>query len=169
MRVEIKTILRKTGDSFEFEAIGRPEEIALSFPGYEFSEPVKFDGVVSNAGNDVFVIKGVVAAGWTSHCARCLSEVVSQIEAEVDVTFRPQNPRDPGLKGSVDPEEEYTYSGYAIELDRALRDSLILALPFRVLCGSDCKGICGQCGQNRNENDCGCSAGSENGTSFFEE
>jgi len=169
MRVEIKTILRKTGDSFEVEAISRPEEIALSFPGYEFSEPVKFDGVVSNAGNDVFVLKGIVAAGWISHCARCLDEVVSRIEAEVDVTFRPQNQRDSIPKELIDLEEEYTYTGYSIELDRALRDSLILALPFRVLCGLDCKGICGKCGQNRNVKDCGCSVDRENGTSLFEE
>ena len=169
MRVEIRTILRKTGDSFEFEAAGSPEEMALSFPGYEFSQPVRFMGAIRNAGNDVFVIEGVVTASWISHCARCLVLVVSQIEAQVDVSFRPQNSKDPCPGENVDPEEEYTYTGYSIGLDRALRDSLILALPFRLLCGPDCKGICGLCGQNRNEQDCGCDTGNENGTSLFEE
>ena len=168
MRIDIKTISRKMGASLEIETIGRPEEIALSFQGYEFSQPVEFDGVVSNAGNDVLVLKGIAATEWTSRCARCLTEVTSRIAADVDVTFRSQNHRDQFAAEDADPEEEYPYEGYSIELDRTLRDSLILALPFRILCREDCKGICGQCGAYLNEKDCQCNVGHENGTSLFE-
>lgn len=169
MRIDIKTISRTIGASLEIKTIGSPEEIALSFPGYEFLQPVEFDGVVSNAGNDVLVLKGIVGTEGTSRCARCLREVVSRIEANVDVPYASQYHRDRTTLEISDPEEEYTYTGYSIELDRALRDSLILALPFRVLCGADCKGICEWCGGDLNEKDCKCSVVHENGTSLLEE
>lgn len=168
MRVDIKTISRNIGASLEIKTMGRPEEIALSFQEYEFSQPVEFDGVVSCADKEVLILKGIVSTVWTSRCARCLKEVVSRIEANVDVAFKSQYHRDPHTEDDADPEEEYTYEGYSIELDRALRDSLILALPSKVLCSSDCKGICEWCGANLNEKDCKCKAEHENGSSLFE-
>ena len=167
MRIDIKTISRNVGSSLEIKTIGSPEEIALSFPEYVFSQPVEFDGAVTNTGNDTLILKGIVSTTGTSRCARCLKEVVSRIEANVDVTFTSQYHRDQTAQELQDPEEEYTYTGYSIVLDRALRDSLILALPFRVLCSEDCKGICEWCGGNLNEKDCKCNAGHENGASLL--
>jgi len=167
MRIDIKTISRNIGASLEIKTIGRPEEITLSFQGYEFSSPVEFDGVVSNAGNDVLVLKGTVGTAGISRCARCLKDVVSRIEANVDVTFKSQYRRDQTAQEMSDPEEEYTYEGYSIVLDSALRDSLILALPFRTLCSADCKGLCEWCGGDLNERDCKCNVAHENGTSLL--
>ena len=168
MRVDIKTISRDIGASLEMKSIGTPEEIALSFQGYEFSQPVEFDGVVNNAGSEGFVVKGIVSTGWTSPCARCLAEVASRMEADVDVIFKSQYLREHNTQDATDPEEEYTFQGYSIELDHALRDSLILALPFRVLCTDDCKGICRRCGANLNEVKCGCGAAHKDEMSLLE-
>ncbi len=158
MRIDVKAISRTTGASLEIETIGRPDEIALSFPGYEFSSPVKLEGVVSNAGKEGFVVKGTVRAEWTSQCARCLTEVVSHTEAELDVLFRSSYQKDQTAQDNADPEEDYTFQGFSLVLDRAVRDSLILALPSRVLCREDCAGICAGCGANRNSERCRCDA-----------
>ena len=45
---------------------------------------------------------------------------------------------------------------YQIELDRIVREDIILDLPSKLLCGDDCKGLCPICGRNLNEGDCGC-------------
>jgi uncharacterized protein len=169
MRVDIKTISRITGASLEIKATGRPEEIALSFQGYEFSQPVEFDGVVSNTGNEGFVVKGIVSTVWTSRCARCLEEVISRIEADVNVAFKSLHHRDASAQDNTDPEEEYTYQGYSIELDQALRDILILALPYRVLCSENCMGICRWCGTNLNDKDCKCDAAHKDEVSLLED
>jgi len=169
MRVDIKTISRNIGASLEINTTCSPEEIALSFQEYEFSQPVEFDGIVSNTDKDVLVLKGIVSTVLESKCARCLKDVVLQIEAKIDVTFRARYSRDPQTQDNADPEEEYTYEGYSIELDRVLRDSLILALPYKVLCVESCKGICEWCGGNMNERDCKCKDQHESGKSLFEE
>ena len=43
-----------------------------------------------------------------------------------------------------------------MDLTDALRESLLLAIPARVLCKPDCKGICPVCGADRNVTDCHC-------------
>jgi uncharacterized protein len=50
----------------------------------------------------------------------------------------------------VRPEEE------RIDLDQALRDAILTALPDRFFCRDDCRGLCDQCGQDLNEGSCDC-------------
>ena len=43
-----------------------------------------------------------------------------------------------------------------INLEDEIRQSLILNIPLKPLCGKDCKGLCPQCGRNLNTGLCGC-------------
>lgn len=142
MLVDIKAVLRNVSTTLDIKTRNSPEEIDLSFPGFEFSHPVDFEGVISSDNNGVLSLRGKVSTVWTSRCARCLDEVSSVLEADVDVTFRPQGPRERFKQEDVDSDDEYTYTGYSIDLDTPLREILIPALPTKVLCNPDCKGIC---------------------------
>ena len=44
----------------------------------------------------------------------------------------------------------------------ALRQAALTALPYRLLCRPDCKGLCPICGVDRNETDCSCEMNTEN-------
>src|SRR5205814_8075012 len=48
------------------------------------------------------------------------------------------------------------YEGVGLELNDVLREFVLLALPMQRLCSENCKGICPECGQNRNQNECSC-------------
>jgi len=48
------------------------------------------------------------------------------------------------------------YEGDGLELNDVLREFVLLALPMQRLCSENCKGICPECGQNRNHNECRC-------------
>jgi uncharacterized protein len=48
------------------------------------------------------------------------------------------------------------YEGEGLELERVLREQILLALPMQRICREDCKGICPVCGQSRNVVACGC-------------
>src|SRR5699024_11691418 len=48
------------------------------------------------------------------------------------------------------------YNNRHINLERAVINEVILALPMKSLCSSDCKGICQKCGKNLNEGKCDC-------------
>lgn len=43
-----------------------------------------------------------------------------------------------------------------IDLGVLLREQIYLALPARVLCRSDCRGLCQQCGTDLNDARCSC-------------
>jgi uncharacterized protein len=48
------------------------------------------------------------------------------------------------------------YQGEGILLEDVLHEQLLLALPLKVTCREDCKGLCVHCGKNLNEEQCGC-------------
>ena len=51
------------------------------------------------------------------------------------------------------------YQDDAIDLGEMLREQFYLAVPMKPLCRDDCKGLCPQCGTNRNTGQCSCTQG----------
>ena len=89
----------------------------------------------------------------TSRCAKCLEPVELAITAEMDALFsRQPDPDDPDL---------YTFEGSKADLTDAVRDALLLELPYRFLCSEDCKGLCPSCGTNFNLGRCDCKTDEE--------
>ena len=55
----------------------------------------------------------------------------------------------------ADLETDY-YPGEGLDLRPLLAEQVLLDLPMKPLCGEDCRGLCAQCGANRNLEDCDC-------------
>ena len=54
-------------------------------------------------------------------------------------------------------EEELSVSvfdGQALDVDEIVKEQILLAVPTRMLCREDCKGICPECGADRNTGEC---------------
>ena len=49
-------------------------------------------------------------------------------------------------------------SSFSSSLTALVSEDAYLAIPYRMLCREDCKGLCPRCGKNLNEGPCGCSA-----------
>ena len=45
---------------------------------------------------------------------------------------------------------------YKLDLDFVIREDILLEFPSKILCKSDCKGICQRCGKNLNLGACNC-------------
>jgi uncharacterized protein len=91
-------------------------------------------------------------------CDRCLETAVVPVDRTFELMYVPADEAASGGEDEVDQAgiEVGYYDGPGIELNDVLREVVLLALPMQVVCSSDCKGICPQCGQNRNQKDCGC-------------
>lgn len=91
-------------------------------------------------------------------CARCLEPVSHPLGGEFDLLFRPlgadAGPTERAL-GAPDTEIGY-YQGEGLVLEDVLREQVLLALPARSLCRTDCKGLCPRCGRNLNTESCTC-------------
>ena len=49
------------------------------------------------------------------------------------------------------------FSGDGVNLSDIVREQVLLAVPMKVICQPDCRGLCPVCGANRNVRQCDCS------------
>ena len=112
---------------------------------------IRLDGVVESV-VDGLLVRGVVSADLAMACARCLTELSEHVAVDVVELFT-----DPAsAEAADDVDAGYEIGDGTIDLDTLLRDALVPAVPYRPLCSDDCKGLCAQCGANRNDTDCNC-------------
>ena len=91
-------------------------------------------------------------------CARCLEPVVEDISRNFDLYYRPlaSVAKDEVIKLNDDDTEIAFFSGEGLFLADVLAEQVNLSLPMKVICRSDCRGLCPQCGANLNHEDCRC-------------
>ena len=103
-------------------------------------------------------LRGRLSAGLELSCARCLEPVPQQVERSFDLLYRPLGTdagRDELSVTDAEAEIGY-YQGGGILLEDVLREQVLLALPLKITCRQDCKGLCPQCGKNLNQDACSC-------------
>jgi uncharacterized protein len=81
-------------------------------------------------------------------CVRCLNEFSQRMHWDFTelFAFKKENVTDSDL---LMPEDAH------IDLQPLMREYALLEVPINPLCKPDCKGLCIECGENRNEVDCG--------------
>jgi uncharacterized protein len=90
------------------------------------------------------LVSGTVRAVATGECGRCLDPVEIPITAElVELYAYPGDDKD---GGGPDEDEVSRLEGDFIPLEARLRDAVVLALPLRPVCRTDCPGLCATCG-----------------------
>ncbi|MDQ2842969.1 MAG: DUF177 domain-containing protein [Acidobacteriota bacterium] len=91
-------------------------------------------------------------------CDRCAEAANYSIENHFDLVYVPATETIAGGEDEIDEAstEVGYYDGNGIELNDVLREVVLLAIPMRLVCNEDCKGICPVCGQNRNQVECDC-------------
>ncbi len=99
-----------------------------------------------------FLLGGSLTAAGRAECSRCLKEFPFRWEVPVELQVLCDVDTDEGewdtlvirqRKGEVD-------------LRETLQESVVLALPQAPLCTEDCRGLCPDCGVDRNEIACDC-------------
>jgi uncharacterized protein len=104
-------------------------------------------------------LRGRLLAGLELQCARCLEPLRQDVKREFELLYRPLGAdagRDELSVTDAEAEIGY-YQGDGLLLEDVLREQVLLALPLKVTCSEDCKGLCPQCGKNLNQEQCSCS------------
>lgn len=153
----IVEVFQNQNKSIDFELNFEPLEIDLQSDFARLSGNIEFSGQVRVLDERLFV-EGEIKAGVELNCHRCLREIpknleipvrIAYIKAEDDTPEEEQKLLDENLEVSI-------FEGDRIDLSRTAGEQIALALPTRILCGEGCKGLCEQCGGNRNLVDCKC-------------
>jgi len=157
----------------------QPLDFAENFPPgvIDFGSEVRQSGPLKTSGHAEIVeehhgkhqvikdlrVRGRVSAKLELQCARCLDPVSQDVNREFELLYRPLGidaGRDELSVTDAEAEIGY-YQGDGILLEDALREQVLLALPVKITCRDDCKGLCPQCGKNLNQEQCSCSTSVE--------
>ncbi|RBP99245.1 YceD family protein [Bifidobacterium xylocopae] len=161
--IPVAQVAQRPGQSKEIDGdFPAPSGIGDRIVGVNEGEPVHVSGSMDSI-VDGLVFNAHISAPMHAECTRCLKPLSGPKELDL-VAFFPYEYQHEGrdFKGDVEivaGEEEAgdgnTYpladSGNVADIEALLRDNLVEAMPLKVLCKPDCKGLCAQCGINLNE------------------
>jgi uncharacterized protein len=93
-------------------------------------------------------------------CARCLEPVLEEVCREFDLFYRPVQSmtQEEEVRLRLDDTEIAFFEGEGLFLTDVLAEQVLLAIPMKVICRSDCRGLCPHCGANLNTDECRCEA-----------
>ncbi len=103
-------------------------------------------------------LRGELGTSLELICARCLEPVSQGVQRSFELLYRPLGAdagRDELSVTDAEAEIGY-YQGAGVLLEDVLREQVLLALPLKITCREDCKGLCPHCGVNLNQQQCSC-------------
>lgn len=130
-----------------------PSNVGL---GENFTVPVEVDADLDKTTAQLY-LKARIRTGGLFSCDRCVEEFTQMIISSYAL-FYVYNELD---TGKHQPEEIQILAPDTLYLDLTedVRQMTMLSVPLKLLCREDCKGLCPQCGTNRNERSCTCKDG----------
>ncbi|MBT8226389.1 MAG: DUF177 domain-containing protein [Dactylosporangium sp.] len=89
------------------------------------------------------LVSGTVSAPVRGECGRCLRPIGWTLNTEIQELYAYA---DSTTDETTDDEEVGRLEGDLIDVEPAVRDMVVLALPSNPLCRVDCPGLCPDCG-----------------------
>jgi uncharacterized protein len=152
LRVDIRELSRgavRTDGQLE------PEDPVFQGLGLGLDGPVTVRGQLQATGDGEYLWRGRVSGVIRGECRRCLTEVLDDLDIDVDAAVFSTDP------DAVDDPDFYPLPERATTVDvtEVVREELALAAQADLLlCRDDCAGLCPQCGADLNAGPCQCSA-----------
>lgn len=153
MIINLSDLLDDETLSIHFERELELESINVNERDINFIDPISVIGDIYKVSKDI-VIEGQIIYKYRENCARCLKDFEKEVKRNLSGTLVNRD--------EVDEEDTEVddiaieYGSKQINIKQAVLDEIILSLPMKSLCKSDCKGICQKCGQNLNKKECDC-------------
>ena len=113
-----------------------PEDLDLDIGVMRFPSALHLKAEALKSGNDLTVDAHVEGERHFT-CSLCLEDINNLFEKDFTLHY--------DIKG-LD----------SVTIDPEVRDEIILEHPIRILCRTDCRGLCPICGTNLNDSRCNC-------------
>ena len=154
MRIELENL---EGGKGGFAHVYQPEDLNPVDERIRLTEPVEVKGNVRLARTEVFV-NGHIDTRALVECDRCLQPVELPVIAAFDLEYITGRDYESSETAELTDAElsVSVFDGEAIDVDEIVKEQILLAVPTRMLCREDCKGICPECGIDRNTGECTC-------------
>lgn len=144
--------------SHEYHFLSEPADLGL---GENFKGKVQID-VVLDKTNNQFYLRAAIRSSGTFQCDRC----IESFEHNLQTAYNKFYVFDELVAANYDPDEVEVINSDTqyIFLDNDIREMINLAVPLKLLCWENCKGLCPRCGTNWNYEQCACQQNSSDFT-----
>lgn len=147
MQIALNNLFNNEGESIQLD-------YTLSLATYELNGSFPFQtpvSVVGRVSNNVGIVALSAKASFTYHgaCDRCAENFDRTFQVEMSHL----------LVTHLNDEDNDAYlvvEDGKLDMDELVLTDILLALPTKLLCKSDCQGLCPICGQNLNQRHCDC-------------
>ncbi|MDP6357491.1 MAG: DUF177 domain-containing protein [Planctomycetota bacterium] len=136
-------------------------QLGIEDSGLQFEKRINVSAEVTRMGEEVYV-HSVIRTNLQQQCCRCLEDFGVDVDTQFQGLFVPfkqpasirkltQRRRLLDDDGKVTP-----YRGKVINLSSDILNAIRMMVPMKPLCEATCKGLCADCGVNRNQEKCAC-------------
>ena len=129
---------------------------------FRFASPLRIEAEARWADDSLYVTIAL-RAFFTTQCSRCLEPTDIEILGDFMYLYTLRKKATANRNATEETDDEYHVVPVAswknrLDISEQVWESLILALPMRVLCSKDCRGICPTCGKSLNSGECTCAS-----------
>jgi uncharacterized protein len=141
---ELRELGRRAGALREYRRfVPAPAGLGSDLVGVPDGAPLALDLRFESVTEGVLVT-GTVTAPITGQCGRCLDAVADELTVEIVELFAYP---DSATDETTEQDEIHRIDGKTLDVEPAVRDAVVLGLPWTPLCRPDCAGLCPTCGQ----------------------
>lgn len=140
--ISVHDLVHKPGQMREYQL-----ELQLSAPIGTETASLKAGDTVDLDLRLESVHEGILATGEvfgdaSAECSRCLDPLTVPVEVDFQELF----------VYSLQSEDDFAVEDEHIDLEQVILDAVVLNLPFKPICNSDCLGLCATCGERMADN-----------------
>ena len=148
MLLNILKAKSQEGQKIDFEvSLPMPQEL-VSGKGDKFTSDAEVKGYFEYLDEQLHLVASA-SVQLLCVCDKCGEEFETTLNFPVEETFVEQY-------NLHDDESFVIINGTSVEIDEVVANNLLLSLPTKMLCKTDCKGLCQICGKNKNYYTCNC-------------
>jgi len=93
----------------------------------------------------------------TDHkAAKAEGKAARAADAKAAQAFKDGDDEVEGVELEENDLDVFPYDGETVDLEPLIREQFVLAVPYAPLCREDCRGLCAQCGADKNVAPCAC-------------
>jgi len=119
-----------------------PKDLGVEMIGVPEGSDLHLDLRMESVSEGVLV-SGIVSGDLEGECGRCLRPIEDELTVRIQELYAYP---DSATEETTDEDEVGRLQDDLLDLEPALRDAVVLALPVNPLCREDCPGLCPDCG-----------------------
>lgn len=142
LTIEVRDLSRRAGEMKRVErTVAAPADMGVAMIGVPEGSDLELDLRLESVVEGILV-SGSAGATLVGSCARCLTDLDGHEQFDVQELYY--------WPGRDAEEDALFVEDETVDLDPAIRDGVVLNLPFSPLCRDDCLGLCPECGADLN-------------------